>query len=60
MPVPVPEPVQLGLQGIIFKRHKILKGTDSQLMPTDLMVGEHITIYGKKIMVTDADEHTRQ
>ena len=48
------------LQGILFKRHKILKDANSQLMPRDLVVGEHTTIYGKKIMITDADEHTRQ
>ena len=47
------------LQGIMFKRSKILKDSNSQFMPQDLLVGEMVNIYGKVILITDADEHTR-
>lgn len=48
------------VQGIMFKRHKILKDANSQYTPRDFSVGEIVNIYGKVILITDADERTRR
>lgn len=49
------------LQGVIIKRHKILKeDRKSPFTVTDFVVGERATLYGKTVLITDADPYTRR
>lgn len=53
--------LSLATQGVIIKRHKILK--EDRKTPfgiEDFVVGERVTLYGKTVQVVDADPYTRR
>lgn len=49
-------------QGNFLMRRKVISSDGSGLLitPEDFHVGQHITIYGKQIMITDCDDYTRE
>lgn len=47
-------------QGPFLKRQKFMKPDKSFLTPYELIVGESIEIYGKKILVCDCDQYTKE
>lgn len=49
-----------GLQGVFVKRHQVDKEDGSgPFTPTDLAVGETVTVYGRTFILVDADAFTR-
>lgn len=49
------------MQGVIIKRHKILKeDRRTPFAVTDFVVGERATLYGKTVLIVDADPYTRR
>ena len=52
------------LQGIILRRSKIPRDPKTpeagSLAPADLCVGAQVELYGKVVLLTDADEATRK
>jgi hypothetical protein len=49
------------VQGVFVKRHQISKEQDSSpLTPSDLAVGETVTVYGRTFFLVDADTFTRR
>mmetsp|Transcript_14653 Transcript_14653/g.34579 ORF Transcript_14653/g.34579 Transcript_14653/m.34579 type:complete len:747 (+) Transcript_14653:94-2334(+) len=46
-------------QGTLVRRHRF-PGPDGYMKPSDIKVGEELHVYGRTIMVTDADEFTRE
>lgn len=48
------------MQGVFVRRHQIDKEDGSgPFSPSDLAVGQTVTIYGRTFIVVDADEFTR-
>ncbi|KAK9800757.1 hypothetical protein WJX73_007791 [Symbiochloris irregularis] len=48
-------------QGVIIKRHKILKeDRKTPFTIADFVVGERVTLYGKTVQIVDADPYTRR
>jgi hypothetical protein len=47
-------------QGTMIRRHRFPSPDGSYLKAEDLRIGEQLNIYGKCIMITDADVFTRQ
>lgn len=53
-----------GVQGTVLKRSKIPKSSSTPgspaIAPADLAVGGQLELYGKVVLLTDADDATRQ
>lgn len=51
-------------QGIILKRQAIARDTSAPggppMRPADLRVGDKLSLFGKTLLLTDADAYTRQ